>query len=135
LSSYGLTRDDGEQLLLTAPAWEAALEIAFHHGWRPAGTSAPLGPTSRGTPWDTHDYFTHQRQHVRLSDALALGQALARGLDRDPDICTRVAARMSDRRDTRATGAPALATKDPMRRPLQRLADFAQSGGFTIHSA
>lgn len=136
MDAYSLTRDDGARLIVSAGAWEAALEIAFVCGWRPAGTSAPRGANLRAGKWDVHDYFTRQSQRVEPKDALRLGDALQLGLQRDPAWLGSAKAQGPLRSlDSDASRLTDLAPKGAMRTLLQRLAVFAQTDGFMIRNA
>jgi hypothetical protein len=142
---YGLSRDDGVRLVVNGNDWEAALELAYLYGWKPAGTEAPRTdawrnhrPSSVGAlVWDAKDYFTRHQQHVGPHDARALAQALQRAvvqieLPREESSAgapTR-SSPLSSRATARAEGLSA-----SRRKALGRLATFATEGGFTIAGA
>jgi hypothetical protein len=135
VSPYGLTRDDGALLLVPANAWEASLELAYVHGWRPAGTTAPLGLAGHGETWSVQDYFTHRSQHVGRADARALGQALELALRRRPESSVTAPGGTS-RNPSKHVGrslTPPIELNGLQRKAMVRFAAFAQLGGFTIH--
>jgi hypothetical protein len=121
-----MTRDDGAVLSVSGNMWEAALELAFQHGWRPAGTEAPRTASYRSRsprPWDGQDYFSHDSQHVGTDDARALAGAVRLAL-------ARVSNPVAVARHSAAEGASR--SRRSRCNALQRLVAFAHHGGFTI---
>jgi len=132
---YLLTRDDGAECRLDGGAWEAALELAYLYGWRPAGTAIPTTEAWRGrgtsaaAGWDSQDYFSHQSQHVERGDARALGKALLQALHHVPVVqaVPRDRPVAAGRGHPRADGVTLVRSN-----ALRRLALFSDIGGFTI---
>lgn len=125
---YRLRRDDGAEHSLNGNVWEEALELAYLHGWRPAGTHAPdAGPRIRRRyesmprAWDSQDYFSPDLQQVGSEDALALGTALFRSLGRAP-VTTL----------PHAFGDTAGSMSAQRRRSFSKLAEFVSRGRFAI---
>lgn len=144
MSLYSLTRDDGVRLFVPANAWEAALELAYLYGWRPAGTQSPragarvASDAGMPQPWDAQDYFTHQRQRVRSDDARALGMALGRALRGFPEGDSSVSDPEALERESpmpSRSAARQAGLNLTQRRAMDRFAAFALCGGFTIHGA
>jgi hypothetical protein len=133
MSLYNLTRDDGARLFVPANAWEAALELAYLYGWRPAGTESP---SSAPSAWDAQDYFTQQRQRVRSHDARALGLALERALRGFPPGDSAAPESVPIERSSpmpSRSAAHQAGLNLTQRSALDRFAAFALHGGFTIH--
>jgi hypothetical protein len=145
---YRLTRDDGVELRVSGSIWEAALELAYLYGWRPAGTQTPQTEAWRGRrlpssapAWDSQDYFSRESQRVGRDDARFLAEAVLRALLHIPDGGPRsepagIAAGtvhpspMPSRASAVAEGL-AVSKRNVMR----RFAAFADCGGFKIDSA
>lgn len=135
MSLYDLTRDDGTRLCVPANAWEAALELAYLYGWRPAGTESPRGDPAA---WDAQDYFTQQRQRVRSEDARALGLALGRAMRELPaedGEARHTSARSGSSPMASRSAAHRAGLNSMQRRAMDRFATFALWGGFTIHGS
>jgi hypothetical protein len=141
---YRLTRDDGAQHRLNGSLWEAALELAYLYGWRPAGTDPPRSsapqacrPTARTS--GRLDYFSLQSQHVRQDDARRLAEALMRSLESIPDSPSipggprrfPVAAASLSVVPSRAS-AVAEGLSAARKQALRNLARFAACAGFSI---
>ncbi len=130
---------------MSGGAWEAALELAFLYGWKPAGTNSPRTEAWKsrqavnGAPvWDSQDYFSYESQRVGRADACALSQAILRAMGQIPDGGPT-------REDHRRPVGPILPSPIPSRASaiadgmstyrrnvMRRFARFADSGGFTI---
>jgi hypothetical protein len=144
---YLLTRDDGEELRLSGGVWEAALELAYLFGWRPAGTEAPPAAgrragrsAARAGAWDRQDYFTLGSQHVAREDACALAAAVHCALARIPARASCAGDRGRAAHDASRSPVPSRtsAIADGLslsnRKLMSRFATFAARDGFTIAS-
>lgn len=134
-----MTRDDGVQLQVFGSVWEAALELAYFNGWKPAGTEAPEASgwqDRRGSSgdWDTQDYFSHQRQYVGLEDARALAKGVAVALQ-DMDDGAALQDALPPGLMPSRTSAMAAGLSVTKRNVMCRFVAFANSGGFTIDGA
>jgi len=142
---YRLTRDDGVELRLNGCTWESALELAFLYGWIPKGTETPLTGAWQGltsspgtTAWDSHDYFSHESQHVGRDDARALAEAVFRALQRLPDPASGGEGRPSTVGAAPPSSIPsqesatAAGLSFHRRNAVRRFAAFADRGGFVI---
>jgi hypothetical protein len=123
--------------------WESALELACFYGWRPAGTETPTTnawcgrkTSTAAAGWNSRDYFSHESQHVERSDARALAEAIARALrkitaqardDGDSDDGAELQHAIPSRASAVADGI-----SPHRRKAMNRFAEFAGRGGFTI---
>lgn len=141
---YRLRRDDGAEFRVSGSLWEAALELAYLYGWKPAGTECPrTGAWARSDDqmhepsWDGQDYFSYESQRVRRSDARALSAALLRAILNVPDWpfadrpSSSPAVDSSSPIPSRAS-VTADGITDHRRRIMRRFVAFAERGGFTI---
>jgi hypothetical protein len=145
MAVYRLIRDDGTELRVSGSVWEEALELGYLYGWRPVGTETPQTETwrarrvhAREPGWDSRDYFSHESQHVGVSDAHALSKAILRALIEIPEWSSErerhvLADNLSSPVPTRASTIAA-GMSSPRKSLMRDFAAFARCGGFTIGS-
>ena len=83
-----LTDTMGREFNLNWAAWDSALSLAEHYGWKPSGTSAPDCDQSGAVEpvlWDG-SYWGNNFQIVEAEDAKGIARALTRGLLLTVDI-------------------------------------------------
>lgn len=85
-----LLRGNLGDFALNNRSWATLLRLAWDQGWRPAGTTPPVGweRITHGDPgrkWNSADYVTCRGQGVRADDARALSRSLAKILDDLPN--------------------------------------------------
>jgi len=121
---YRLSRDDGANLQVNETVWEAALAVAFAHGWKPAGTKR-----AGRSAWNAQDYFSRGSQRVLGEDAMKLASALLRGL-----LLRERALRASSGAGNGVGAEPVLGAgmTERQRHLLRDVASFVASGPFTI---
>lgn len=77
---FTLESESGQDLRLNRESWRCVLAEAYHHGWRPAGTTDPCVSRMEGGGKEPRNqnvgYFANEGQLVTTPDARALSVAL-----------------------------------------------------------
>lgn len=73
-----LTSESGPELRMSTLHWDWCQRLAESHGWKPAGTLPPDG--YKAETWCA-TYNSNDGQRVAADDAMALAEALERGLE------------------------------------------------------
>jgi hypothetical protein len=155
-----IVRSDKDALDFNHATWGALLELAYEHGWRPAGTNAPSMVNEDGTPWEhgycdpdkwDGSYTSNDFQTVGDDDAKAFGEALMRAIAEDRKKPHLVPADVPEDYDGPPPGSISIGPNDsfddfcakiaeakerakdyPLGPLVKEVAEFALRGGFII---
>jgi len=130
-----------EYLSFTVYVWAEIMKFARLYGWEPAETLPPEDADEEERANWTGSYMHNSGQSVRPTDALALAEALERGLPDLPDEYAAKHKAIVEETDGQPTSilvpvgapiSPIEALSGPNKEAVRELIAFCRKGGFEI---